>query len=371
MNKLKILLVSPLPPPVGGIATWTKHILKSLEYNECCELLHYDTAMKNRRITQLTVFQRILSGVQEMRRHIPLILQQIKEQNIQLAHITSSASLGIFRDYILLSKLNRLNIKSVIHFRFGRIPELARTKNWEWKMLCKVVNKASKVIVIDKNSYEVLINTGFKNIAYLPNPIAEDIESQQRGVENVFANRVDGRILFVGHVTPNKGVLELVEACAASDKVEELILVGPYEPDFNARIKAIAFQRDEGAWLNLKGIQDKKVVLENMKKCQLFVLPSYTEGFPNVILEAMIMGCPIIATSVGAIEDMLNIQTDAPAGICILPRNAEDLKNAIEKLFSELPLAEKMGERAKDKVLQEYTISVVKNRLVDLWMSIV
>ena len=60
----------------------------------------------------------------------------------------------------------------------------------------------------------------------------------------------------------------------------------------------------------------------------VFVLPSYTEGFPNVIIEAMAMGKPIIATSVGAIPEML----DEGCGVVVPPKDADSLQKALQKV---------------------------------------
>jgi len=55
-----------------------------------------------------------------------------------------------------------------------------------------------------------------------------------------------------------------------------------------------------------------------------FILPSYTEGFPNVILEAMALGKPIIATSVGAIPEILSEE----CGVVMKPRDQRDIEQA-------------------------------------------
>jgi len=364
----KILLVSPLPPPIGGIATWTKDILNYFENHNNFQLLHFNSAIQKRRITQISKQKRLIVGFLGLR-NIPLIIELVKKHNVSVVHHTSSASFGLIRDYLLLRKLRRLDVKIIVHFHFGRIPQLVKQNNWEWKLICLVINKTDKVIVIDVKSYETLVNKGFKNIEYLPNPIAESIKKQELDKNVPFSERCKGSVLYVGHVVKSKGVIELVTACTEIESITSLILIGPFESEIKHLLQIIASKRDKGKWLNLMGLQTHQMVLEEMRKCSVFVLPSYSEGFPFVILESMAMGCPIVATSVGAIEDMLNINSNEPAGVCVKHKNVFELKYAIQLLLGNNIMAEQMGLLAKRRVLKEYTIEAIGRKMIDIWIK--
>ena len=71
------------------------------------------------------------------------------------------------------------------------------------------------------------------------------------------------------------------------------------------------------------------MALEEVSKCGLFVLPSYTEGFPNVIVEAMLLKKPIIATTVGAIPEILSEN----CGMLIKPKSSNDLFESLKFLI--------------------------------------
>lgn len=104
-----------------------------------------------------------------------------------------------------------------------------------------------------------------------------------------------------------------------------------------------------------------------MMACSVFVLPTYSEGFPNVILESMACGCAIIASNVGAIPEMLAINSQKPCGICIEPRNKKELKKAIEFILDHPDIAQEYGKRAKERVFREYSIDSVWLRMVKIW----
>ncbi|MEI2724755.1 MAG: glycosyltransferase family 4 protein [Verrucomicrobiota bacterium] len=104
-----------------------------------------------------------------------------------------------------------------------------------------------------------------------------------------------------------------------------------------------------------------------MQAAEVFVLPTYTEGFPNVILEAMAAGKAIVSTRVGAIAEMLDADGESPSGLVIQPRDAGSLANALRQLLSDAELRETLGARARGKVTRCYSTDVVFRRLLDLW----
>jgi len=365
-RNLKVLLVSPLPPPTGGIASWTIHVLDYFKTNETeVNLCHYNTGGGNRRITDIGLFKRIYYGIIDLRTRISEVCDQVEDGKLDIVHITSSASLGLLRDWLMLRKLKKTKAKLIVHFRFGRIPQLSHKKNWEWKMLRQVCKLANEVIVLDNCSYETLIKNGFSNVSYLPNPISKSLEDKVRS--GVIGSREQGTVLFVGHIIPFKGVFELVDACCQLDKVNKLTFIGPYEQEIKEQLLSLSLKKDKTEWITFEGVQNHDFIIDKMKKCSAFLLPSYTEGFPNVILEAMAARAPIVATSVGAIPEILKCQNGNKIGYCVAPRDIEELKLSLNTILDNPIDATRMGELAQNKVFSEYSMNVVMNSLINIW----
>ena len=99
----------------------------------------------------------------------------------------------------------------------------------------------------------------------------------------------------------------------------------------------------------------------------IFVLPTYTEGFPNVILECMASGCPIITTPVGAIPDMLQFDSSQACGACVDVKDVQGLKKTIEKQLNNYDSALLMAEKAKQRVIDNYSMPSVWKQLVSIW----
>ena len=368
---MNILLVSPLPPPVGGIASWTVNILDY--YKDCNDfnLIHLNTAIKNRSITDLSLMSRMKSGVKDSSEILMSVNKNIRYHKPDIIHMTSSASFGLFRDFSILIISSFYKVPVITHFRFGRIPTLKISNNWEWKILMKVTSLSSAVIVLDKESREVLSDSGFKDIQVIPNPISKHVEECSQEVLNPFhsVTKPTIQVIFVGHVTKNKGVIELVEACSLIEGIDEILLIGPCEPAMKDEL--LEKLSNSNLKVIFTGVLEKNSVLAAMKRASVLVLPSYSEGFPNVVIEAMAMGCPIVATDVGAVSDMLDMYSDYPAGIIVKPRDVESLALAIIEILTDRIKTELYIKNALKKVKKNYTLNSVCMSYEKVWKSIV
>ena len=177
--------------------------------------------------------------------------------------------------------------------------------------------------------------------------------------------RVKGRLLFVGHIVDIKGVYELVEACARMSDVR-LRMVGYAEEDVKQRLLAIASQR-QGDWLEMTGGLSREDTIREILSADVLIAPSYIEGFPNVILEAMACGTPVIASRVGGIPEMLD---NGSCGALIEPRSVEAIVTAVEKLMEDDKKKDEYAQLGKERVNRMYSISSVWNQLMSIWKGV-
>lgn len=365
---MKLLLISPLPPPAGGIRTVSESLVRFILNSENnIELSVCNTTHRFRPETSESKVVRIFSGIQNTLETLYKVEKAIRSERPDVIHLASSSSLALLKDLLILKRSHLAKIPVVMHWHFGRIPELKAQQNREWEFLLKVIKSSDWSVVIDEKSFQTLKEEDFTNVAFIPNPLPPD--AVQKAGEMQLNGHVKhlNRIIYVGHIIKNKGVFELVNACSELKTVKELICIGKAENSVKKELEKIARKREKGEWLQFTGELKKNEVLEFMAQSQVLALPSYTEGFPMVVLEAMAMGCAVVATSVGAIPQMMAAQSENPCGICVPPGNTEKLHEAIGELVKNPSLCEIYGQRGRKRVLENYTIDKVFSQYKTIW----
>jgi glycosyltransferase involved in cell wall biosynthesis len=363
-------LVAPVGEGVGGIIAQTNALVGELGRQELVDLKVIDSTQRYRDDHNLRFFSRAWGGTwQALRIGVELLaaLRTFKPETVQ---IRSSASLGLTRDMALAALAKLCGTKVYVSFHFGRIPQLAIQRNWEWHLLSWTIQISRRVQVLDRHSASLLAEKfPHCKISQFANGIdcgwIDEISDRVR-IEK--ANRSIPRLVFVGMLHPAKGVVELVEACSRIlDPDFELEMVGPVGPEMKEQLCGIAAGREEGHWLKFTGPLSRKEAVARIAAADVFVIPSFTEGFPGTVLEAMACSVAIVATSVGAIPEMLLGNEGEVAGIIVTPRDTESLKLAVETLLMNPTKRSELGAAARRKCEASYQLSDLARRWAVLW----
>lgn len=353
----KVCLVAPMPPPYGGIANWVVLLSEYLQKQGRIELIHVNIAPKKRGLDGRTLWDRVVGQGIAMFAQKRELKRAIKEKNVEVIHMTTSGQLATIRDIQMLKLAKRNKIPTVYHIRFGRVAEIARKNTLEWKLIKRAMRLASKVMAIDNGTYDAIRAYLPKvDVCCVPNPF--DLNKMQKVVMPSVSEK---SIVYVGWIVKTKGVEELLSAWndIRSEYPEwTLKLVGPYAQEYYDELDN-RFTFDQ---VLFTGEQPHDMAMEILSKSSVFILPSYTEGFPNSVLEAMALQKPIIATDVGAIPDMLD-----GCGVVIESRNAAAVADALDRLLSDEQLRTKLGIKGKEKLLKNYTIEKVVEEYERVW----
>lgn len=367
-NKIKLLLVSSFAVnKAGGIGTWTRNLTYFLD-NISYDYKLLDTEFEFKQKYLGNSITRILLGAFDSIMILSKLLVFMLRFKPEVVHYTSSGSLALIKDYFACILVRSVfNKKFIVHWRFGRIPELLCTNCSEKKWLLKVMKKANISIVIDESTYRACQTIKEINVTYIPNPISEKL---QKISNHIFDTKVveDGKVVFVGQVLESKGVKELIQACNNLNQLNQLMIIGPVAPSMRETLLSLANQ-DLKDKIVFKGEVHIEQVWPDIINACCLCLPSYTEGFPNVVLEAMALATPVVATPVGAIPEMLKFREINRAGLCVPVQEVLPLHNALKEILQDSSTAKRMGEEGRLKVLNNFTLRIVVSEYMKLWNS--
>ena len=173
-------------------------------------------------------------------------------------------------------------------------------------------------------------------------------------------------VLFVGRLDPQKGPFVLLEAAegllATYDKLH-VLLVG--DGPLRDRLGAWVQERNLGARIHFAGRQADVAPL--LKAAVCLVLPSRWEGMPNVVLEAMAAGLPVVATDVEGTTELIQ---DRQTGLLIPPDSPRELAAAVTLLLSDPEQARAMSAAAQVVVSESFTWDILLQRFEQLYRSL-
>ena len=356
-KKINLVLVSPMAPPAGGIGNWTKLIHKISETTGLVNIFQIKTNPKKYPFEKPSFITRVFNGIQNTNKTAKKLKHILKDNNydVDAVHITSSASLALFRDVKILGICKKAGIKTVFHLRVGSFGNKDNVKGYQLSLLKRIAKLATYIVVLDEKTKQNLSIALKRDIKLIPNLI-------NMGDPIVCQSTYDSKsnyIVYAGWIVKTKGIEELLTAWKQIDHNGCVLkLVGPANEDYLKYLKDNFDFKD----VDYLGEKNHEETLKIMSKSRFFVLPSYTEGFPNVILEAMALKLPILASSVGAIPDMLNDSCGLLTEIDI-----EHLKNNMQLLINDSNLRINYSAKAFEKCKNAYSSEVVFQKYLELW----
>jgi len=225
-------------------------------------------------------------------------------------------------------------------------------------MLAKAMRMASAVIAIDPDTAATIARL-LPGVPVVRIPNGIDLADPQPSEPSLACHT----LTYLGWVIPTKGVAELCAAWAQAPLTGwRCLVVGPGAEAYRQELRS----RFGSQHLEFMPEQTHADAMRLMAATDVFVLPSYTEGFPNVILEAMVMGKCIIASNVGAIPEMLS----GGCGVVVPAKDVEALVKALREVCSDAEMRKAMGERAQVKARAEYAMDRVLEQLMSVWRDV-
>ena len=354
MNRTTVLLCGPHREAMSGVSTHLNLLMDS-NLADDFELLHFQVGSEGRREGALTRFLRLAFS--------PFVLfATILFRHVDIVHLNTSLNpRAYWRDlaYLLVAKLLRARVLYQVHGGalpqdfFAKRPLLTRWLRWSLGLPDMVVVLAS----VELEAYRAFVPTQF--VVKLPN----GIDCRPFGRVPTVRSRADHplRLVYIGRLASEKGLYELLQALrlAVHIGVDARLIVAGDGPEAEG-LRRCATALGLGSRVSFVGpvFGDAKIRLLAMS--DVAVLPSYAEGLPYALLEAMAAGLPVLATPVGAIPDVVS---DGIHGYLVPPRDPGAITEAIEKLAANREGLSWMSRACRKRALAAYSIERLAREL--------
>ena len=222
-----------------------------------------------------------------------------------------------------------------------------------------VVNRSDKVIARSEEMKEVLEKLGVLNKKIVVIGAGVDTNlfhpiDKYKVREDLELPKTKYIILFVGRLHKLKGV-ELIYECARNMPKALFVMVG--DGDVKTDLKNCIFVGER---------RHEEIPLW-MPAADILILPSYSEGLPNVVMEALSCGTPAIVTDVGGCSEVVR---DGETGFVVPVGDVEALRDRIKYLLENEDLREKMGKLGREDMIERYEREKVIGKLKEVYESL-
>ena len=168
-------------------------------------------------------------------------------------------------------------------------------------------------------------------------------------------------LLFVGRITPDKGICELITAFSDIVKTNDevfLVLVGPFESDGESVVNQVG----PGVLSKIKTVGFSSEPEKYMALADVLCLPSYREGFGTVVIEAAAMGTPAIGTDIYGLSDAI---VNGETGVLVPVRDTASLKASILAVLDDPERLSAMGVAARDRAIRDFGSKAYSELLIE------
>lgn len=362
---IRVLMIGPGEGAVGGILTLAETLVPALE--QYVDLLYFPTVKRSS-----------LKGSGKISlRNISLALHQyvrflfaLYRFRPQIVHLHTSQGIAWLKDsfYVVLAKI--LHCHVVLHVHAADFDELYEKKSPLIQYYTRKVMELAGAIVAVSEVWRKRLGdiVPIDRIFTFKNCIAVDVFSPH----SLHRSRNGVRALFLGSVGPRKGAFDLLEAmgylkssgCSlqvwiAGDEEREGDLLRASTRLEELRLKDLC---------ELLGTVRGEKKAELLSKASLFILPSYDEGLPMAVLEAMAAGLAVVSTPVGGIPEVVR---DGYNGFLVPPGDIDALVEKLLILASDPDLREVMGRRSHEIAVRDLDVKPYVRRLVALYESLI
>ena len=350
-KEMKVLMIGPARSVHGGVSAVVNNYYAA----------GLDQQIKLKYIATMVDGSKMRKLIQAMFAYITFLFAL---PSYHILHVNMAADASCYRKKIFIDTAWLFRKKIIIHehggdfegFYYERCSEKQRTnikRSLSRANIFLVLSESWKKFfseIVDEDKIHVL-----QNGIVIPTKVKQDYSSH--------------KVLFLGRLCKEKGIGELLEAVPVIQKQIQdfkLILGGVWE-EGNEALKEKARALSETVlcpgWISEK---EREALFQ---ECSIFVLPTWFEGQPISLLEAMAAGMCVAASAVGGIPQIMGKESDG-TGILLPPKDADTLADELIKLLKDEEQRRKMGQNARIRIINNYDVNRNVEALVGFYKEI-
>ena len=302
-----------------------------------------------------------------MIRGIFLLFKGYQYHTVHAHYVFPSGIIGLFFKLIWRSKL-------VVTSHGGDIDKMAKKNTIILKVTMYILNKADFVIAVGQRLYQeimdhyqvepkklLLLSMGVNRNIFRKIAEKETMKSKWKINKNIPV------ILFVGNITRNKGLIDLIKAFSLVKKQisqAELHIIGSAKNKTFVEELTSIIEKDSIEGITFHEPKPQHEIAEWMNAADVFALPSYIEGFGLVALEAMACGTPVVASNVGGLSYLLN----NGSGILVPPSDSKALSEGISQVLTNKATRDTLIQNGLKRA-EEHDQQTIINKLKEIYRT--
>ena len=240
-------------------------------------------------------------------------------------------------------------------------------------ILIWMLKKVDCFIATSKEIEDGLLQEGYeqRKIVRIPNFIDQHIfhppDDQTRDrIRKQLGFTYKRIVTFSGRLVERKGPDILLDAWKTlTQEYENILLIilggGPLESNLKEQCRVLGIEKDVTFYGFVNNVYDY------LAAADIFVFPSFQEGLPNAVLEAMACGLPVISSRIGGVIDMIR---NGENGLLFEPGNTHQLAGALKRLLSDPEYASTLGNNALKTVRENYDLNVIADKYIELYTGL-
>lgn len=347
-KKINVLMIGPARSVKGGMTSVVDEYYEA-GIDKLVNLKYIET-INDKNIISKFIAER--KGFIEFKKNI---------DKFDLVHIHMASYRSAFRKakYIRIAK--KYNKKIIAHMHGGEFKVfLSKCNKKQKKYIINALNMCDIIIVLSdewKEFYSKYCNSNKIKIVYNGTVIPKKINKDYN----------NDRALYLGKFCNGKGIYDLIDAVEnISKKYKSFVIYAGGDGEISS-VKKIVNEKNLKKYIKVLGWIDKDKKEKYLRECSIFILPSYNEGMPMSIIEAMAYKNAVISTNVGGIPQVIDNNKN---GILIEPGDKKQLYNSIEKLIKDKKFKEKIGNAGYEKANSKFNIENNINEIYSIYREL-